>query len=145
MDCGPACLAMISQYYGKKYSLSSLREKSYLTREGVSLLSIAEAAGTIGFESIPVKVALGALISLVEKKPCILHWDQNHFVVLLKIEKRPFSNKLVFKIADPAYGILKVSVEDMSKHWCSGNDKGIALFLDPVPGFVEERLPYEKK
>lgn len=56
MDCGPTCLRMIAQFYGKSYSLQYLREKCYLDREGVSLKGISEAAESIGFRSLAVKV-----------------------------------------------------------------------------------------
>lgn len=55
MDCGPTCLRMIARYYGKSYSLQSLRSRSYLTRNGVSLLGISDAAEAIGFRTIGAK------------------------------------------------------------------------------------------
>ena len=56
MDCGPTCLRMVAAHYGKRYSLEGLREKSFLTREGVSMLGISEAAERIGLRSICVQV-----------------------------------------------------------------------------------------
>ena len=86
MDCGPTCLRMIAKYYGKNYTLQSLREKSFITREGVSMLGISEAAESIGFRTTGVKITLEQLKKDVPL-PCILHWNQNHFVVLYKIKK----------------------------------------------------------
>ncbi|MBR6805375.1 MAG: peptidase domain-containing ABC transporter, partial [Bacteroidaceae bacterium] len=86
-DCGPTCLQMIAKHYGKYYSLSTLRDKCFITREGVSMLGISDAAETIGLRSIGVKITLEQLIDDVPL-PCILHWNQNHFVVCYKIKKR---------------------------------------------------------
>jgi len=88
MDCGPACLSMISLYYGKDFGLQYLRDKSFITREGVSLLGISEAAERIGFKHISAKLNTENFQN--ELLPCILHWNQNHFVVLYKIFKKYF-------------------------------------------------------
>src|SRR5574344_318047 len=84
MDCGPACLQMTAKYYGKYYSLQTLRERCFITREGVSLLGISDAAETIGFRTIGVRISLKQLIEEASV-PCILHWNQNHFVVCYRI------------------------------------------------------------
>jgi len=97
MDCGPTCLKMIAKYYGKYYPIEILREKSQLSRDGVSLYGIAEAAESIGFTTIAAKVNFNQLINDVTL-PCIVHWKQNHFIVVYKIRK----NKVY--VADPAVG-----------------------------------------
>lgn len=79
-DCGPTCLRMIAKHYGKEYSLQTLRERSYITREGVSMLGVSEAAESIGFRTIGVRITLKQLQEDTPL-PCILHWRQNHFVV----------------------------------------------------------------
>lgn len=86
MDCGPSCLRMIAKHYGRSYTLQTLREKSFLTREGVSMLGISEAAESIGFRTQGVKISFEQLVEDVPL-PCILHWNQNHFVVCYKIKK----------------------------------------------------------
>lgn len=129
MDCGPACLAMITSIYGKNYSLQYLRENSFLTKEGVSLLGISEASKKIGFETLTAKLTIEKLINEKETLPCILHWNQNHFVVLKKITKNLFNQRYYFHIADPAHGFIKLNEENFSKSWLSDNDKGVALFL----------------
>ena len=86
MDCGPTCLRMIAKHYGRSYTLQTLREKSFLTREGVSMLGISEAAESIGFRTQGVKISFDQLVEDVPL-PCILHWNQNHFVVCYKIKK----------------------------------------------------------
>ncbi|RGE95910.1 cysteine peptidase family C39 domain-containing protein, partial [Phocaeicola massiliensis] len=86
MDCGPTCLRMIARYYGKNYSLQTLRERSFITREGVSMLGISDAAESIGFRTSGVRITLKQLEEDVPL-PCILHWNQNHFVVCYDIRK----------------------------------------------------------
>ena len=107
MDCGPACLAMVSSHYGKDFGLQYLRDKSFITREGVSLLGISEAAEKIGFKHISAKLSTKDFDN--EFLPCILHWNQNHFVVLYKISKNIFTGKLIYKIADPGHGFISLN------------------------------------
>lgn len=97
MDCGPACLRMVAKHFGKHYSAQTLREKAQISREGVSLLGIAEAAEAIGFKSIGVKTTLDKLITEAPY-PCILHWGQSHFVVLYQVERTSLGRNLLSKI-----------------------------------------------
>jgi ATP-binding cassette subfamily B protein len=87
MDCGPTCLRMIAKYYGMNYSLQTLRSRSFLTREGVSMLGISDAAESIGFRTSGVRITLKQLEEDMPL-PCILHWNQNHFVVCYDIRKK---------------------------------------------------------
>jgi ATP-binding cassette subfamily B protein len=132
MDCGPSCIRMIAKHYGKSFTLQTLREKSYYSRDGVSLLGISDAAEAIGFRSIGVSLTLKQILNEAPK-PLILHWRQNHFVVLHKVRKNN-----VF-IADPALGLIKYTIEEFSKHWLTkkegGEEKGLALLLEPTPEF----------
>ncbi|WPC15875.1 hypothetical protein LEQ04_02990 [Riemerella anatipestifer] len=96
MDCGPACLAMVSRYFGRRYSIEYLRENSFITREGVSLLGISEAAKEIGIETQSVKLSVSKLLKQSKLFPCILHWNQNHFVVLFAIRKSFFLTEFAF-------------------------------------------------
>ncbi|WP_413511744.1 peptidase domain-containing ABC transporter [Myroides odoratus] len=142
MDCGPACLAMVSASYGKKYSLQYLRDLSFISREGVSLQSIGHAAEQIGFTKFPGKLSIDDLIENVDTLPAILHWNQNHFVVLFKISKGGMNKKINFKIADPAHGILNLSYENLTKHWITtDNKRGVALFLQPTSDFFNKEIP----
>ena len=84
MDCGPTCLRMVAEFYGKKYSLPYLREQAHLSREGVSLLGISEAAEKIGFRTLGVKTGFNRLSKDIPL-PCVAHWKQDHFVVVYKI------------------------------------------------------------
>ncbi len=94
MQCGIACIAMICKHYGKEFSLEFLSKLCYTSSEGVSLHNISEATEKLGFQSICGKVSIEQLARI--SHPCILHWNQNHFVVLYKIKN---GNK--FYIADP--------------------------------------------
>jgi len=140
MDCGATCLRMIAKHYGKLYSNQTLRERSFITREGVSMLGIAEAAESIGFRTVGVKITLSKLLET--PLPCILHWNQNHFVVLYEIKK----NK--FYIADPAGGKYTLTTDEMLKCWAStetnGEKAGVALLLEPSPDFYTTKLTDEK-
>ena len=145
MDCGPSCLRMIAKYYGRSYSLQNLRERSYITRQGVSMLGISDAAESIGLRTQGVRLSLEQLIEDVPL-PCILHWNQNHFVVLYALKKKRgiFSNKTEysFNISDPAKGKYLIDRNGFEKCWISTkddkHDSGIALLLTPTPDFYEQ-------
>lgn len=135
MDCGPACLSMISSYYGKQFPLSFLRKISYLTKEGVSLMSINESAIQLGFQTDPGQLDLTYLVNHFDS-PCVLHWHQNHFVVLERIIFKKGSEKLYFRIFDPAFGTITLNQSDFLDSWASEEgDTGIALFLKPGAHF----------
>ena len=131
MDCGPTCLRTVAAFYGKRYSLEGLREKSFITREGVSMLGISEAAEKIGFRSICVQVGYEKLQEA--PLPCIIHWNQQHFVVVYKL-----NDKHVW-VADPGAGKLKYTKEEFCNCWLSSRkneeDTGVALLLEPTPEF----------
>ncbi|RZJ23685.1 MAG: peptidase domain-containing ABC transporter [Acinetobacter sp.] len=129
MDCGPTCLKMIAKNYGKNFKIQTLRELSDISREGVSLLGISRAAEKIGFRTSGVKLSSEQLSEI--DLPCVLHWSQNHFVVLYKINK----NKVF--IADPASGLNTFSIKEFERNWVSDDDTGIALLLSPTPTFFE--------
>jgi len=144
-DCGPTCLRMVTKHYGKSYSLQSLREKSFITRGGVSLLGISEAAECIGFRTTGVRLGWKQLIKEAPL-PCIVHWKQNHFVVVYDIEtsssffsfKKETSCETIL-VADPARGLIKYNKEEFLAGWLSdklnSEDNGIALMLEPGPDF----------
>ena len=85
MQCGIACLAMICNLLGKSTTVDTLKNKCFATTEGVSMKGICDAAHELGLETTPGKVSIDFLIQ--ENLPCILHWNQNHFVVLYKVKK----------------------------------------------------------
>ncbi|MCY1510163.1 Lactococcin-G-processing and transport ATP-binding protein LagD [compost metagenome] len=134
MDCGPTCLRMIAKHYGKTFSLQRLRDICGLNREGVSLLGISEAAEKIGFRTT------GARISPKELKeidlPVILHWNQNHFVVLYRIKGGQYY------IADPGKGLIRYDEKEFLNNWLSTKMDdlhfGILLALSPTPDFYAQ-------
>ena len=89
MDCGPSCLGMIANHYGKDISLSYLRTKCHITKEGVSLLGVDEAAQDMGFTTFSASLSIEELKKTDDTNyPCILHWNNNHFVVLEGYKKK---------------------------------------------------------
>ena len=112
MDCGPACLKMIAGFYKINFSLETLRKKCFITREGVSFLGLSEAADSIGFRTIGVRVSFDILNENVPL-PCIVHWRQKHFIVVYKIKK----DKIW--VADPAVGLITYTKEEFLKNWTS--------------------------
>lgn len=163
-DCGPACLRMIAKYYGRQYSLEMLRERSFITREGVSMLGISDAAEYLGMHTLGVKITFEQLANEAVL-PCILHWNQNHFVVCYGIKKKRFSDDFNVYIADPASQKLCYSKAEFCKCWLStkvsGQDCGTALLLEPgvnfgniddefvsreksISSFIGYFLPYKK-
>jgi len=146
-DCGPTCLRMVIKHYGRSYTLQTLREKCFITREGVSMLGISDAAESIGMHTQGVRITLEQLIVDVPQ-PCILHWNQNHFVVLYKIRRKKSgllrsdrNDDYKFYIADPAGTKYEVDRKEFSKCWLSsknaGEDTGTALLLKPSPDFYD--------
>lgn len=137
MQCGIACLQMVCHHYGRKVSVDFLANLCFATNQGISLLGISEAAEKIGLRSVGCRIPLATLLKA--ELPCILHWNQNHFVVLYKIKKRDKS--VIFYIADPAKGLLTLSERDMEEQWVSGHsdgyDTGIALLLEKTPKFYD--------
>jgi len=140
---------MIAKYYGRSYSLQTLRDKSFITREGVSMLGISDAAESIGFHTIGVKINIEQLQDDV-KLPCILHWNQSHFVVLYKIKgnrRKPEDMKMY--IADPAGEKYEMNEDEFCRCWVSskseGKDTGTALLLEPTPDFYAHEDDQEKQ
>ena len=135
MECGVACLAMVCNFFRIEYSIEYLSRICFATTEGVSLLGINETALQLGLRTISGRISINKLWEA--HYPCILHWNQNHFVVLYKIKKNRFY------IADPAKGLVKYNLEEFKKHWVSiqsgGEEKGIAMFLEPTPAFYEKK------
>ena len=133
MDCGPSCLRMVAKYYKKSLNIQILRLQSEQNKEGVSLLGISQAAEKIGFKTLAIKMGITKLLKEAPL-PCILHWNQNHFIVLYKATKNKFT------IADPAKGIIELSRQEYTQSWISNKDeqKGIALLLEPTPAFYEQ-------
>lgn len=135
MDCGPTCLRMIAKYYGKNYSSEEICNKTHISSEGISILDISEAANAIGFRTLAIKVSYEKLVREAVL-PCIVHWSDNHFVVVWKITKGSI------KVADPARGLVELKKKDFIQGWSEAtfeSDLGITLLLEPTPAFHQIR------
>jgi ATP-binding cassette subfamily B protein len=143
MQCGIACLQMICKHYGREFSLNELSKYCMTTNEGVSMLGISEAANEIGLHSICGKLTIEQLYQA--PLPCIVHWDQNHFVIVYKI--KPKKNRIY--VADPGKGLMVYAQREFTEHWTStksqDDDKGVAMIIQPTPLFYERQTKYIKK
>ena len=172
MDCCLTSLRIVAQFYGRHYSLQNLRERCHITREGVSLLGISDAAESIGFRTTGVKITWHQLRDEANL-PCIVHWNQQHFVVVYRIARK--RGKWWVYVSDPASGLLKYTEEQFLKAWIQSrelpnrtesaarpqqevpslasadflagpaNGKGIALLLEPTPQFYKEKGDEDKR
>ena len=138
MQCGVACLRMVSEYFGERFTMDELERRCPATAEGVSMLSISRAAEELGLHTVSGRLSIDELSEA--PTPCILHWNQNHFVVLYKVKGGKKSNKeRIFHIADPGKGLISYREKEFAKHWIStcsqGEDKGIAMLLSLTPMF----------
>ncbi len=157
VDCGPTCLRIIAKFLGKSFSLQTLRNRSHITRQGVSMLGISDAAESIGLRTLCVCLNLEQLV-YEAPLPCICHWQKNHFVVIYKISnKRTFISSLIKKqdavwvhVSDPARGLVKYKSDEFKKAWLStkkdGEEKGHCLLIEPTPEFYssEEEISSQK-
>lgn len=139
MDCGPACIRMIAEHYGKLYPLNYLRSISCLASDGVSIAGIREGLQAIGMIVNSFKLSLAGLSDC--ELPLILHWSQNHFVVLYKISVK--RGKRWYWIADPACAKYKLPEDEFCKEWLN-NEWGVALLATPTDLFYELIPPAEK-
>lgn len=137
-----ACLQIICKYYRKRVSSAFLSKVVSVSKNGASLLAIYDVANKIGFHTIGGRVGIKTLSSSL--LPCILHWNQNHFVVLYKVWKGK-----KFYVADPGKGLVKYNLEEFKSHWIStrsnGEEKGIAMFLEPTPAFYSHKEDSESE
>ncbi len=139
MDCGPSCLVMIAKHHGKDVDIEQLRNICSLGKDGVSMLGISKAAESIGFKTIGGRSSFDVLAHEYPL-PCIVHWNQNHFVVVYKIKKRKGLYSIY--VADPGKGLITYTKEEFCEHWVStktnGEEKGIALLLEPTEQFYAQ-------
>ena len=142
MDCGPACIRMVASAYGKDYPLSYLRSLSHLTREGVSVAGIRDALNQIGADSASFEMTMEQLHDKCPL-PAILHWEQNHFVVLYDIKQNKWTGKRKYCVANPAYGKHAFSEDSFKRFWISG-DKGIVIAIEPREEFFSRNAVKEK-
>ena len=133
MQCGVACLQMVCRFYGLRLPLDRLSELCVPTHEGVSMLGISQAARQLGLQTACGRITPERLSEA--RLPCILHWEQNHFVVLYDV--RHSRHRATFRVADPAKGCLEYTEADFERHWVTDKEegRGIALFLRPDARF----------
>ncbi|RKR09916.1 ATP-binding cassette subfamily B protein [Flavobacterium sp. 90] len=139
-DCGPTCLKIIAKHYGKTINIQELRDISETTREGSNLLFLSDAAEKIGFRTLGVKISAERLDEA--PLPCVLHWNQNHYVVLYKVKKD------TYYISDPAFGLIQYNKQDFLKFWIGNNadettEEGIALLIEATPKFFQSDFDKE--
>jgi ATP-binding cassette subfamily B protein len=141
-DCGPTCLKIIAKHYGKILNIQTLRQLSETTREGSTLLNVSDAAESIGFKTLGVKTNSTKLEEA--PLPCVLHWNNNHYVILYKIKKDKYY------ISDPAIGLIEYTKKEFIKFWIGNNvnessEEGIALLLEPTVKFHQSEFDKEDK
>jgi ATP-binding cassette subfamily B protein len=133
MDCGPACISMVALWHGRRVSLETIRKRAWITREGVSFLGLKSAAESIGFRAEGVRIPFSVLAAKAPK-PCIVHWQQNHFIVVNKATDRKVW------VSDPALGRMTMPAEEFLRGWSvaesNGEPAGMVLLLEPGPGFM---------
>lgn len=129
-DCGLVCLQMVSKFYGKHISLASLRQKTFYTRDGISLADLVGVAKNIGLKTFAASLSYEQLT--IAPLPCIAHWNNDHFIVIYKID-----NGKIF-VADPKLGYRSLSREDFLSGWASREGEGVTLFLEPEPHFFSQ-------
>ena len=142
MDCGPACIRMVAYHYGKDYPLSYLRTLSHLTREGVSVAGIRDALNQIGADSASFEMTLEQLCEKCPL-PAILHWEQNHFVVLYNIKQSKWTGKRKYYVANPAYGKHAFSEDSFKRFWLNGKN-GVVIAIEPRDEFFDKKSVKEK-
>lgn len=147
MDCGPACLAMIAKYFGSNPDIEQIRHNCALGRDGVSLLGISKAAEDIGLKTVSGYLPFHILASEAPL-PCIVYWNQNHFVVVYKIKKHR-KEKYTICVADPGKGFVNYNRDEFCSHWTStktkGEEKGIVLLLEATEQFYVRREKKEEQ
>lgn len=141
MDCGPSCIRMVASAYGKDYPLSYLRSLSHLTREGVSIAGIRDALQQIGLRSATFEMTFEQLREHCPL-PAILHWEQNHFVVLYDVRRSRVTGKWKYYVANPAYGKHTFDEEGMARYWLNGT-KGVVIAIEPTEQF--DKIPEVKQ
>lgn len=133
-DCGPTCLKMIAKYYGKILSIEYITEKCFNTRQGMSMLEIADAGEALGLRSTIAIVNFNSLVEDVPL-PAVVHWKSTHFVIVYRIS----SGKSLY-IADPAFGLYKLTKDEFLKSWTrtSTSEEEPIIFFSPTPDFYSQ-------
>jgi ATP-binding cassette subfamily B protein len=123
MDCGPACLATVCAYYGKRVNLNRVRELARVGTSGASLLHLMRAAQEMGFDTIPMLATLDHLRA--NHLPAIVNWKGYHWMVVYRVDER------YVRAGDPGGGLTRMTVEEFEKGWTR-----YTLYLRPAPAFA---------
>lgn len=148
VDCAMACLKMICKHYGIEDLFDENDYLYYISKDGISLASVVEIAQKSNFDVTCGMVYVEQLLQEVQL-PCILFWNNNHFVVLYKVNR--LKEKVVFYIADPAKGRIRLSLDDFVQHWSpktiEKEKQGIVILLEPFKygGGLSEKKNTERK
>src|SRR5688500_10524715 len=124
-ECGIACLAMIASFHGHRTDLSAMRLRMSPSLKGITLKNIAQIAETMGMTARGVQVPLEGLGKL--RLPAVLHWDMNHFVVLVEVNGRKIT------VHDPARGKRTLTLDESSRHFT-----GVAMEFTPNASFQQK-------
>lgn len=127
-ECGIACITMIANYFGNKYTLSDIRHTTKSTLKGFTIWQLKQIAQKIGFNATVLRINLEQLATL--SSPCLIHWNTNHFLVL-----KEFRNDYILA-HDPARGLRKISIEEVNKYFT-----GIILELRPNGQHIDINMP----
>src|SRR5674476_347232 len=138
MDCGPSCLRMVAKYYGKNISLQTIRERSFLTREGVSFLGLSDAAESLGMRSVGARIGFQQLSDEIPL-PAVVHWKNEHFVVVYGVKK----GKVL--VADPAFGLISYKKEEFLVAAFARTAVGESVSTDlPITYPIDGRCGYQQ-
>jgi len=133
MDCGPTSLKIIAKHYGKDVEMEELRRLSGVGKGGVAIGGLIQALNSLKMDSMGVQIPFKDFSEKIPL-PCVVHWKNNHYVVVYKVEKNKVS------VSDPAFGLMDYTIKDFLNGWLDGNNisEGIALIIRPRADFQKD-------
>lgn len=140
-DCGAVCLQMLCAFYGKPISLQYIKEGLSISRIGITIRDVKTRATELGLNTIVAKATLQQIVKM--QSPVILHWNNNHFVVLYKVKKER-GDTYSYYIADPANGKIKFTEKEIKRYWLEEKEDGIVILTQPTIFFYEKSFPKQK-
>ncbi len=135
-DCGPACLKMVSKYFGRNFSSEHLRTVCNITPDGITVKSLAGGSEVLGFQALPASIRYEVLAEQAPL-PCIAYWRDRHFLVVYKIARGNIY------VADPSHGLIKYNKQEFIEAWqnskkANDDSEGIVILLEPTNRFFEQ-------
>lgn len=137
-DCGVTCIRIVADYFGKRIAPKQLREICDISKVGISVQDILDCTRQVGMYSVAVKLKVEDLERM--PLPAILLWNQNHFVVLCKIDRK----RRRYHLADPSMGHMVFDEEEFRRRWESDGEPGIAVMTAPDEGFDDVQFEPER-